>query len=200
MDQGKTSEVTDADFEVMKKDLTVNGTVSMNFLRLIFSHFGFNSHHYELLLNLMFKFDLAYLKCKDADTHRHITHLIQNPISRGRSEDYSQLKKKHELPALSDGQEKLRDEVYQHLEMYYSACVSQSLSDQPLLSALESSGSSLLLPWFLPDSISSDLTMLPPSSTCSQVVSTYAFRHSGPLGLFHRLSARSSRHSVYIRH
>ena len=61
VDRGKAylrHDVTDSQFERMKRELTQNGTVSIQFLCLIFPHFGFNSHHYELLVNLLFKFDL----------------------------------------------------------------------------------------------------------------------------------------------
>ena len=196
-------DVTDAEFETMKSELAENGTVSVDFLRLIFSHFGFNCHHYELLLALLFKFDLAYPKCKDADTHRHITHLIEHTMSHSESQFYSQTRKKVELSIVSDMEEKLRDDIYLYLKIQRtnSQAVLPHSSDQKLLSCLSNSGSSLLLPWFLPDSRPSDLpTVSPPSCACSQVVATYAFRHCVPLGLFDRLSARCSRHSVYTRH
>ena len=207
VDQGMAHlqhDVTDVEFETMKRDLTENGSISMDFLRLMYSHFGFNSHHYELLVNLLFKFDLAYPKCKDHDTHRHITHLIQKTMSHGQSGCYNQLKEEHELPVVSGDEKKLRDCVYFVLSCIRRGAVSGSIpitSDQPLLSALDTTGSSLLLPWFLPDPIPSDLpTMSLPSSACSQVALTYAFQHCVPLGLLDRLSARSSCHSVYTRH
>ena len=206
VDQGKASlqqNVTDAEFEVMnsKRGLTENGTVSINFLQLIFSHFSFNSHHYELLVNLLFKFDLAYPKCKDADTHRHITHYIQNTLSHAQSQCYSQLKEKHELPAVTGKQQALWNSVYFNIQRHRTSQSFLSDLDQTLLSALDTSGSSLLLPWFVPDTMPCDIPLMSPSTSfCSQIVSTYAFRYCVPLGLFDRLSARSSRHSIYTRH
>ena len=198
--------VTDMEFERMKTDVTENGSVSMDFLYLIFSHFGFSKHHYELLLNLMFKFDLAYPKCKDAATHKRITQLItEHTIPQNHSKCYSQLREEHKLPPVSDGEKELRDQVYSSLKdrrdrNHTLEPGSYDSSHETLLSALDSSGSSLLLPWFLPACPPCDLPKTPPSSTCNQVVATYSFRHSVPLGLFHRLSARSSRHSVYKCH
>ena len=201
--QSSTSRpVSDAEFERMKSDLTENGTVSVDFLRLAWSRYCLQPQHYELLLILMLKFDLVYPKCKDADTHSMITELIAKTTPCTQSQLYSTLK----------GMEEVRnrpvDPLRNHVIVTLGGFVTRKFPEkpvnsnpQPLLSALESSGSYLLLPWFVPESKPSSVPDVSSSSSnCVQIVSTYAFRYSVPLGLFDRLASRSSRHSVYTRH
>jgi GTPase SAR1 family protein len=194
--------IDDITFEKMKTELAVNGSVDVNWLHLVWSQFKLTPTQSDLVLNLMFKFDLAYPKCANEEVHRMLCEVINRTdkekvlycshLNTGDLYDVAFGEGKHPrvLPPLAT------------LRLFSQSNETAEASDS-LLGILESSQTKLLLPWFLldtkPPEIPDTGTFLS-DKNCFGIVVTYGFRYCLPSGLFHRLSARYSRHARFTRH
>jgi hypothetical protein len=71
--------IGDMAFEKIKNELAENVSVDVNWLHLVWSQLNLKPTQSDLVLNLMFKFDLAHPKCAHEKVHRVLCKRINRP-------------------------------------------------------------------------------------------------------------------------
>ena len=88
------SRVTQRELKGMVTNLSENGIASVKLLRLIWSKFGFEEEHDNLMIKLLVSFNFAYVRCDNEHVIETVNALVEGNVDQG-CDDLLGLLKKH---------------------------------------------------------------------------------------------------------